>query len=117
MANPNIVNVTQLIGKTALADITTTPTPLVSNPIDSNKIFKLNALIISNVDGVNDATVDIDFYRNSTAYHIAKTVAVPADTSIEALAKHIYLEEGDELRVTASADSDLQAVCSYEEIN
>jgi len=119
MANPNIVNVTVLIGKTALADITTTPTALVSNPGSSSKIFKLNALIISNVDGTNAATVDISIYRSSllASYHIAKTVSVPADSSIEALSKPIYLEEGDELRVAASANDDLQAVCSYEEIS
>lgn len=117
MANPNIVNVTVINGKTALADITTTAGTLVANPSDSNKIFKLNALIISNVDGTASATVNIDIYRSGVAYHIARTVAVPANSSIEALSKPVYLEEGDELRVTASADGDLQAVCSYEEIS
>jgi len=29
----------------------------------------------------------------------------------------IYLEENDKITVTASAASDLQAICSYEEIS
>jgi hypothetical protein len=31
--------------------------------------------------------------------------------------KVIYLEEGDSLRLTASANSYLEAVCSYEELS
>lgn len=117
MANPNIASVTTITGKTALADVTTTATALVSNPSGSGKVFKLNALIISNVDGTNDAIADIEIYRSNTSYYIALDVSVPANASIEALSKHVYLEEGDALRVAASVDGDLQAVCSYEEIS
>ena len=55
--------------------------------------------------------------RPGTAYHVAKTVVVPADATLDVLAKAIYLEEGDALRLTANAASDLEAVCSYEEIS
>mgnify|MGYP003116036023 FL=1 len=56
-------------------------------------------------------------YRSSTAYHIAKTIVVPADATLDVISKAIYLEEGDALRLTANAASDLEAVCSYEEIS
>jgi hypothetical protein len=36
---------------------------------------------------------------------------------LDVISKSIYLEEGDDLRLTASANSDLEAVCSYEEIS
>ena len=68
----------------------------------------------SNVDGTNAADVNVDIFRSSTAYHIAKTVSVPADATLDIISKSIYLEEGDTLRLTASANSDLEAVCSYE---
>jgi hypothetical protein len=42
---------------------------------------------------------------------------VPADAALDILSNHIYLEEGDSLRLTASASGDLEAVCSYEEIS
>ena len=44
-------------------------------------------------------------------------VTVPADSTIDVITKAIYLEEGDELRLAANADSDIEAVASYEEIS
>tara|TARA_B000000557_G_scaffold109435_1_gene88762 strand:+ start:4266 stop:4619 length:354 start_codon:yes stop_codon:yes gene_type:complete len=117
MAAPNIVNVATITGKLAVQAIGTSPTAIVSNSASSNKVFKVNALYISNVDGTASATVNVDVFRSSTAYHLAKTVLIPADSSLDVLTKSIYLEEGDSLRLTASAASDLEGVCSYEEIS
>jgi hypothetical protein len=117
MAAPNIVNVATITGKTAVQAVGTSATAIVTNSSSSGKVFKVNSLYVSNVDGVNNATVNIDLYRSSTAYHIAKTVTVPADATIDVMTKAIYLEEGDSLRLTASAANDIEAVCSYEEIS
>jgi hypothetical protein len=117
MAAPNIVNVTTITGKTAVLAVTTSATAIVTNSAASNKVLKVNALYVSNVDGTNNADINVDLYRSSTAYHIAKTVSVPADATLDIISKPIYLEEGDTLRLTASANSDLEAVCSYEEIS
>ena len=117
MAAPNIVNVATITGKTAVQAVGTSATAIVTNSAASGKVFKINALYVSNVDGTNNATVNIDLFRSSTAYHIAKTVTVPADATIDVMTKAIYLEEGDSLRLTASAASDIEAVCSYEEIS
>lgn len=117
MAAPNIVNVATITGKTAVQAVGTSATAIVSNSAASGKVFKINALYLSNVDGVNNTTVNVDIFRSSTAYHIAKTVTVPADASIDVLSKAIYLEEGDSLRLTAGASGDIEAVCSYEEIS
>ena len=117
MANPNIVQVTSIYGKTAVQTVTTTATAIVTNDSGSGKIFKVNALYVSNVDGTNVGEITVDLYRSSTAYHIAKTIAVPADATLDIISKTIYLEEGDSLRLTAGSNSTLQAVCSYEEIS
>jgi hypothetical protein len=117
MAAPNIVNVATITGKTAVQAITTTATAIVTNTAGSNKVFKINALYVSNVDGTNVASVNVDIFRSSTAYRIAYTITVPADSTIDIITKAIYLEEGDSLRLTASAASHLEAVCSYEEIS
>lgn len=117
MAAPNIVSVATITGKTAVQAVGVTATAIVTNAAASGKVFKVNALIVSNVDGAAAADINVDLYRASTAYHIAKTVSVPADASLDVLSKAIYLEEGDALRLTASAASDLEAVCSYEEIS
>lgn len=117
MAAPNIVNVTTITGKTAVQAVGTSATAIVTNSASSGKVMKINALYVSNVDGTNNAELNVDLYRSSTAYHVAKTVVVPADASLDVLSKPIYLEEGDSLRLTANASGDLEAVCSYEEIS
>ena len=117
MAAPNIVGVTTITGKTAVQAVTTSATAIVTNSAASGKVFKVNALYVSNVDGTSAADINVDIFRSSTAYHIAKTVSVPADATLDIISKSIYLEEGDSLRLTASANSDLEAVCSYEEIS
>jgi hypothetical protein len=117
MAAPNIVNVATITGKTAVQAVGTSATAIVTNSSGSNKVFKVNALYVSNVDGTNNAEVNVDIFRSSTAYHIAKTVVVPADATLDVISKAIYLEEGDSLRLTANLANDLEAVCSYEEIS
>lgn len=117
MAAPNIVNVTTITGKTAVQAVGTSATAIVTNSSGSNKVFKVNALYVSNVDGTNSADITVDLFRSSVAYRIALTVVVPADASLDVLSKAIYLEEGDSLRLTANAANDLEAVCSYEEIS
>lgn len=119
MAAPNIVAVTTIIGKSAVQAVTTSATAIVSNSAASGKVFKINSLTIANVDGTNNADITVDLFRSSVAYRIANTITVPADASLVVISKDnaIYLEEGDSLRCTASANSDLEAVCSYEEIS
>ena len=119
MEAPNIVNVTSITGKTDVQSVGTSATAITTNSSASDKVYKVNSLIISNVDGVNDADITADLFRSSIAYHIAKTVVVPADATLILIGKEnpIYLEEGDALRLTASVASDLQALCSYEIID
>ena len=120
MAAPNIVNVTSIYGKTVGAALTTTTsTTIVSCP--SNKVLKINTILISNIDGTNDATVSCYFRDNSlsSVRSIATTVNVPADSTLVLIDKNtsIYLEESDEIRAGASANSDLNIIISYEEID
>lgn len=117
MAAPNIVSVATITGKTAVLAVTTSATAIVTNSAASGKVFKINALFLSNIDGVNNASINVDIFRSSVAYSIAFTITVPADATLDVISKSIYLEEGDTLRLTASANGDIQAVCSYEEIS
>lgn len=119
MAAPNIVGVTSIYGKTAVQAVSTTATSIVENASSSGKVIKINTLIIANIDGSSASDITVDLYRSSTAYKLASTISVPADTSLTPLDKStsIYLEEGDSLRLTAGANSVLSAICSYEEIS
>ena len=124
MAAPNMVNVTTITGKTAVADLTTTnATLVVENPASSGKVFKINSLIVSNVDGSTNTDITVSLYSEDniggTATQICSTVVVPADASLVVIDKttSIYLEEDKSIGATASASNDLKVVCSYEEIS
>ena len=124
MAAPNIVNVTSIIGKTNVVDLSTTnATLVVENAAASNKVLKINSLVVSNVDGTNAADITISLYSEDniggTATQITSTVSVPADASLIVIDKntYIYLEEDKSIGATAGSASDLKVVCSYEEIS
>lgn len=118
MAAPNIVNVSNILGKTVGAALTTSSADIVTNSSGSNKVFKVNTIIASNVDGTNNANVTIAFYNadNTTSYKIAHVITVPSNASLDVLSKPIYLEEGDKITALASANGDLEIIVSYEEI-
>jgi hypothetical protein len=117
MAAPNIIAPTTINGKTAVFVITTAATAIVTNSAASGKVLKIDQLLISNVDGTNNATVNVDIFRSSVAYSLAYLMTVPAGATLDIISSRVYLEEGDTLRLTASANSDLQGVCSYEDIS
>ena len=123
MAAPNVVNVTTITGKTAVLAVTTTATAIVTNSSGSNKVFKINSLVVSNVDGTNAADITVSLYSEDniggTATEIVSTVSVPADASLVVIDKNtsIYLEEDKSIGATAGSASDLKVVCSYEEIS
>jgi len=120
MAAPNIANVTSIYGKT-LGTTLGTNTDAAHLTCGSNKVLKINSIIVSNVDGSNSADVTVKFYDSSAAvsYRLALTIAVPADSTLVVLGKDapIYLEESDQIRAGASAASDLEMIISYEEID
>ena len=120
MAAPNIINATSIFGKTTAAALDTTlTTSLLANSAASDKLLKINSIIVGNKDGTNSADVTISFYDGSTDYYLASTIAVPADTTLVVLGKDapIFLEEGHSLRGGASANSDLDVIISYEELD
>ena len=122
MSAPNIVNVTTIIGVTTVGTLTTSFTSLVSNSSSSNSVLKINTLMIANIDGINNADVNIGYNSQagaagSTTY-LAKTITVPADSSLVVLGKDapIYLEEDRSIVGSASAENDLSFIISYETI-
>ena len=119
MANPNIVNVTSIYGRTNVANVIDSTTTFLENGAASGEVYKINSLIISNVDGSNNAIISVDLYRSSIPTYIVKTITIPADSSFTAVDKNmsIYLEEGDAIRLLGSANDHLQAICSYEVIS
>ena len=119
MAAPNIVNVVTITGKSAVANVTTVATDLVTNAGSSGQLHKIDSLVISNVNGTSMANATVSLYRSSTEYKIAHIIGVPAQGTLVVISKDtmVYLEEGDSIRLTASSNNFLHAVCSYEIIS
>ena len=123
MANPNIVAVANIYGKTVFdADIATSASAIVTNAASSGKILKINSLIIANIDGTNAADITATIKNaagNSTSSTIANTVSVPADATLVIISKDtsIYLEEDMSIHLAASVAGDLSGTCSYDEIS
>tara|TARA_X000000368_G_C22661018_1_gene549620 strand:- start:3 stop:362 length:360 start_codon:yes stop_codon:yes gene_type:complete len=119
MANPNIVSVATINGKTDSGELNTTyTTSLVTNSAASGKIYKINSLVCTNKAGT-DTTFRFSFYNGSTDRFIAYNVNCPANTVVIVTDKNssFYLEEGDSVRGGAATNSRLDYVISYEEIS
>ena len=128
MANPNIVNVTSIYGGNSSWNLSNTLTATLLT-VASDVIVKINSILCANVDGTNDAQLNlyIDGVGTTvtgvtgtslaTAIYLAKTVNVPADDILVVIDKPIYLMEADILKGGASAASDLDLLMSYEVIN
>jgi len=120
MAAPNIVNVSSIYGKTnGVALDTTLTTDIITCGAD--QLYKVNSIIVANIDGSSAADVTVYFYDNSTSSRIAiaGAVTVPTKSTLIVLGKDapIYLEESDQIEAGASANGDLHLTISYEILN
>ncbi len=119
MANPNIVNVTEIYGNTAVQLATTGAVNLVVNAANSGKIYKINALYVSNYQGTNAADITINHRTGANEFSIASTISVAADSTLVIVTKDssIYLMENCQINMTTNANSVLSVLCSWDEIN
>ena len=122
MANPNIVGVTAIVGNSLTVAVGTSATQLASNAASSGKVFKINSIVIANIDGTSAADVTVNIYSaaslGGTASAIASTISVPADASLIVTDKTtaFYLLEDRSIGAIAGTAGDLVATISFEEI-
>jgi|TARA_B100002003_G_scaffold201513_1_gene193261 hypothetical protein len=104
------------IFKNAATGSNTALTPVYTCPASTSGV--VHAIYLSNVDGTNDATVNVavsgSTYFNDRRY-LLKTVDVPADSTI-VIEKPINLGAGDKLETQASANGDIEVFVSILEI-
>ena len=127
MAAPNIVSVSQILGKSNVANVTTVSSSVIVNPVNSSKVFKINTMIVANVDGTNAGNVSVELFKfgaqntstgvGNTTFAIANVVTVPAKSSLDILSKSLYLEEGDHIKVKGDSNNRLHFISSFEEIS
>jgi len=125
MANPNLINVSSVLGANAGFNLTATATATLIT-VAAEKLVKINRITCANVDGTNAATLDLFVDGMGTGstgvtttgadatVYLAKTVSVPADSTLVVLDTPIYLMEGDVLKGGANAASDLDLFVSFD---
>ena len=64
MATVNIVNVTSILPFTINGAVTTSPADIIDVP--SDKLYKVNTILIANVDGTNAADITTVTYKKLT---------------------------------------------------
>lgn len=128
MANPNIVNVTSILGESVGWNLTNTVTTTLFT-VSADKLIKVNRITVANVDGSSAATFNlyIDTGAQTSAggtvasgaadIYLAKVVSVPAASTLVLVDTPIYLRESDVLKGGASASGDLDLFMSYEVID
>ena len=130
MANPNIVNVTSILGTTTYYTPSgTTAVVLLPNAAASGTVFKINQIVCANVNGSTAVNATVSIYSNGavaqgsapsggTAYPVISTISVPASASVIAVDKTtaIYLMEGTSISVTSGTASGITYTISYEVI-
>lgn len=128
MAAPNIAGLTTITGKTTQYKPSgTSAVVLLPNAASSGTVLKINTIIAANVDGTNPINATVAYYTNGavaqgsapsggTAYELASTVSVPANSSLIVIDKttQIYVEEGNSITITSGTANKLVFTVSYE---
>jgi len=129
MANPNIVNVTSILGTTTyFTPSGTTVVVLLPNAAASGTVMKINQIVVANTS-VAAANTTVAVYTNGgvaqgsapsggTAYPVVSAVAVPTSASLIVVDKTtaIYLMEGTSISITSGTAGSLTYTISYEVI-
>jgi hypothetical protein len=127
MANPNILQAATVVGNTSTLLISSTANPfataLVNNAASSGKVYKINSIVVANVDGLAAADITISIFSQDdlggTATQLVSTISVPTDATLIVTDKttSFYLLEDKSIGATASVANDLVVTCSWEEIS
>ena len=123
MANPNIVNVTDIYGNISNTVLTGSAQSVINNAAASGKVYKVNSIVAANTDGTSAVDVTVNVYSQDdiggTAYAIASTISVPADAALIVTDKTtgFYLKEDQSVGALCSDSGNIVLTCSWEEIN
>ena len=124
MANPNLNTAANVyMNNAALSLTTTSATQWVSNAASSGRVYLIDGITAANIDTANAVTVTVTQYRTAdnsgTAYELASTVSVPANSSVIIVdkAQGISLLEAQSIYATAGTASKLKINASWKELS
>jgi hypothetical protein len=132
MANPNLVNVTQIYGQTNfLTPANTSTLVLIANTSGSGNVFKVNQIVASNTSNTAaNATVllytsgavtsgNLVVTSSSNAFAVASNISVPAYASLIVVDKttSTYLLENNAFVVASGTNNAITFSVSYEQMS
>jgi hypothetical protein len=132
VANPNIINVTQIYGQTTyLTPANTSNFVLVANAVNSGNVFKLDQIVAANsTNTAANVSVAIFTSGNTAAggvvttgaantFPIASNISVPAYASLIVMDKTTatYLLEDKAIIVASGTNNAISFSVSYEQIS
>ena len=131
MANPNLFAASNAYGTTTYyTPSVATAVVLLANTASSGKVYKINQIVATNVNGSSAVNATVSIYTNGavaqgsapsggTAYPVASTISVPANAALIVVDKTtaIYLQEGTSITVTSGTASGITYSISYEDIS
>jgi hypothetical protein len=132
MANPNIVNVTQIYGQTNyLTPANTSTLVLIANTSGSGNVFKVNQIVAANTsNAAASATVllynsgavtsgNLVVTSSTNAFAVASNISVPAYASLIVVDKTTatYLLEDKAFIVQSGTNSAITFSVSYEQLS
>ena len=122
MANPNMVNVSSILGATTyLVPTTTTATAWTALTPAAGTVNKIDTMTATNVTATA-ATVTVSINSaisgGGTAYRLAFQTSVPANSSLIVVDKStmLYVGEAQSIVVTSGTTNAIEMVATYEAI-
>jgi hypothetical protein len=112
----NLANTVTITAKTALVNVTTVSANVLSNATSSGQIHKINTIMFNNY-GATNITANVTINRAAVGdFYVARLIVVPANSILTVIAKDnaIYLEEGDTLQASVSANSAMHLIVGHE---
>lgn len=129
MANPNIVSVTSIIGKTDYYTPSGTSAVSLLPNSATGHVYKIESLVAANTTA-SSVNVSVTYYAGAavtqgsalsggTSYPICATVSVPAYSSLVVIEKTngIYMPETNSIGVTSGTGNAITYTISYEDIS
>ena len=136
MANPNIVQVTTINGKSMGYQLSTSNgvmvPPLQTSPyaVPNDQVYKINSITVSNITtgttawvsvwrGTQGGTVNGPYGASSLQGSLAYQIDIPPKATISILGKStsIYLNEGHQIIAVSNQNSTLTFTATYEVIS
>ena len=124
---PNITTVDNLQGETkgyeiAASTTTGSGTYVLNGIAAADASAKVNSLLIANKDTSTAADIDVCFYDSSAnsgsgvEYTFISGLSIPVGATLDVLANHVYLNNGDYLAVKTNSATAVTVLASYERL-